>query len=444
MSLQLREVAELIRNETGIVIRDNQLASLRAALSRIEPDMTAEDFLAGVSDPETGGQLLGLLVDEVTVQETYFFREDRALRAVDWSALLRAVHERGDDRVRVWVPACATGEEAYTLAMLAGDALGPGTVPVDILATDVSTAALAAARDGAYSKRSVRGIPAALGNRHLTSHGSIHRLGDDLRALVRFERHNLVTGGSPPLGESPFDLVVCRNVLIYFGPRAVESVLVSLEAALRPGAELILGAADRLTGTATRLASGPVEMDRRRPAAPKRKLRRPIGLEDSDRVARAAGPSPSEMPERAPDGADGPRLRLEDRIEDALLAADAGNLDQTIEMIDEVLSREPLHPDALFVRGIAELGRGDAAEAIVSLRRALYVEPSFGIAAFELGRAHDTLGQSAAAQRAYGRALGTLEPAVDRESPVLDRVDLGDVKSACLMRLGKDLKAAVG
>jgi chemotaxis protein methyltransferase CheR len=444
MTVQLREVAELIRSETGIVIRDNQLASLRAALSRIEPDMRPEDFLVKVSDPETGGQLLGLLVDEVTVQETYFFREERALRAVDWGALLRAAHERGNDRVRVWVPACATGEEAYTLAMLAGDALGPGTVPVSILATDVSTAALAAAREGIYSKRSVRGIPAELSNRHLIQQGPVHRLRDELRSLVRFERHNLVTGDSPPLGESPFDLVVCRNVLIYFEPKAVESVLASLEAAVRPGSELILGAADRLTGTATRLASGPVERDRRRPVTPKRKLRRPIGLEDTDRVARAPGPNPTGEPEPAPRGAAGPRRRLEDRIEDALLAADAGDLDETIEMIDDVLSREPLHPDALFVRGIAELGRGDAAEAIVSLRRALYVEPSFGIAAFEIGRALDALGETNAAQRAYGRALGTLEPNVDRESPVLDRVDLGDVRSACLMRLGMDLKAAVG
>jgi chemotaxis protein methyltransferase CheR len=272
----------------------------------------------------------------------------------------------------------------------------------------------------------------------------VHRLGDELRSLVRFERHNLVTGDSPPLGESPFDLVVCRNVLIYFEPKAVESVLASLEAALRPGAELILGAADRLTGTATRLASGPVELNRRRPATPKRKLRRPIGLGDSDGGARVPAPSQNGRPGPAPDAADGPRRRLEDRIEDALLAADAGDLDLTIEMIDEVLSREPLHPDALFVRGIAELGRGDAAEAIVSLRRALYVEPSFGIAAFELGRALDSLGQTEAAQRAYSRALGTLEPNADRESPVLDRVDLGDVKSACLMRLGMQLKAAVG
>jgi chemotaxis protein methyltransferase CheR len=435
MSVQLRDVAELIRSETGIVIRDNQLAGLRAALSRIEPDMRPEDFLARVSDPETGGQLLGLLVDEVTVQETYFFREEGALRAVDWSALLRAAHERGNDRVRVWVPACATGEEAYTLAMLAADALGPGTVPVSILATDVSTAALAAAREGVYSKRSVRGIPAELSSRHLVEEGPVHRLGDELRSLVRFERHNLVTGESPPLGESPFDLVVCRNVLIYFEPSAVESVLASLEAALRPGAELILGAADRLTGTATRLASEPVARERRSSGPPKRKLRRPIGLAESDRDARR---------EAAAHRVEGPRPRLEDRIEDALLAADAGDLDLTIETIEEVLSREPLHPDALFVRGIAELGRGESAAAIVSLRRALYVEPSFGVAAFELGRALDSVGETGAARRAFARALASLAPLSDRESVVLDRVDLGDVEAACLMRLGKDLKVAVG
>ena len=241
MSIALQEVAELIRGETGIVIRDNQLTSLSSAIGRIEPGLDARAFLTRVADPATGGQLLGLLVDEVTVQETYFFREEKALRAVDWAALLRESHARGDEEIRVWVPACATGEEAYTLAMLATEALGPGTIPVSILATDVSTAALTAATEGVYSKRSVSGVPPELADRHLEQAGRVFRLGDELRSLVRFRHHNLVTGGSPPLGESLFDLVVCRNVLIYFEPKAVERVLTSLEAAVRPGGELILG-----------------------------------------------------------------------------------------------------------------------------------------------------------------------------------------------------------
>jgi chemotaxis protein methyltransferase CheR len=326
--------------------------------------------------------------------------------------------------------------------MLATEALGPGTIPVSILATDVSTAALDAARMGLYSKRSVRGVPPELRDAHFAEEGRLFRLGDELRSLVRFERHNLVTGGSPPLGESPFDLVVCRNVLIYFEPKAVEVVLGSLEAALCPGAELILGAADRLTGTATRLAAGPIDLKRRQPTQPKRKLRRPLGLEGVEGPARPATLASNGNGEVEPAVLAGPRRRLEDRIEDALLAADAGDLDETIETIDGVLSREPLHPDALFVRGIAELGRGDPAAAIISLRRVLYVDPSFGVAAFELGRALDSIGQADAAKRAYGRALGTLEPIEGRESVVMDRVDISDVESACLMRLGRDPKAS--
>lgn len=112
-------------------------------------------------------------------------------------------------------------------------------------------------------------------------------------------------------------------------------------------------------------------------------------------------------------------------------------------MIEEVLAREPLHPDALFVRGIAELAQGDPASAIASLRRVLYVDPAFGLAAFELGRALDSAGQAEAARRAYGRALGTLQPEPGRESLILDRVDLEDVESACRMKLERKLKAGV-
>jgi len=100
-----------------------------------------------------------------------------------------------------------------------------------------------------------------------------------------------------------------------------------------------------------------------------------------------------------------------------------------------VLTAEPLNADAYFVGGLAQLGLGDAEAAATSFRRALYVDSSFGLAAFKLGRAHDARGDPRAARRAYEQALRTLDPDDDRHRVILDKVDVGDIAAACRARL---------
>ena len=425
----LREVAELVRSRTGIAIKDAQLPALAAAIGRVDPGLDPAALLARVNAPHS--TVLSRLVDEVTVQETYFFRELRELQAIDWQRLLERSRDSGGG-VRVWVAACATGEEAYSLAILASEALGPDSRAVSILATDVSSAALRRAEAGCgYSQRSVRNLPPALRQRYLIEEDGRYRVRESLKSLVRFRHHNLVTDPSPPLGEVPFDVIACRNVLIYFDLPTVERVIVSLEGALLGEGSLVLGAADRVTGTAGGLRRGgdSAAPERRAPRGAKRLLRRPLGLEP-----KPGGDEEANRPaERSPDGT--PRRRAEDRIEDALLAADDGDLERAATIVSSLLAADPLLADAHFVKGLVELEAGNPRAAKASLRRCLYLDPSFGLAAFELGRAHDASGDARAARRAYEQALRALDPSDERHRAILDQVDLGDVAAACAARL---------
>ncbi len=252
MSEALERVAGLVAEETGIVVKEAQFPALAAAIG---PDRPRHGARPGSSPKSPVGPAAALLaphlVDEVTVQETYFFREPRELQAIDWELLLEGANRGGLGAVRIWVGACATGEEAYSLAIMASEAFGREGAPVTILGTDISTEAIrrATVADD-YSERSVRDLPPDLRERYLIREQGRYRVRDSLKSLVRFRHHNLIADPSPPLGEVPFDLITCRNVLIYFDLAAVEPVIVSLESALRPGGHLILGAADRLTGTA--------------------------------------------------------------------------------------------------------------------------------------------------------------------------------------------------
>lgn len=405
MTESLTRIAEVVREESGIVLKPSQLPSLRAAVRRAcggDPD----GFLALTADRRTASAAVAQLLDEVTVKETSFLRDRRQFDALDWRALLAAAQAAGAERVRVWSAGCATGEEAYTLAMLAAESFGSFQPPVSILGTDLSGAALEHAAAGRYGQRSVRAVPEALRRRYFEQEGERLVVGAELRPLVSFAPHNLVRDGAPPAGQDRFDLIVCRNVLIYFEPETVNRVLEGLEAALRPGGTLLLGAADALCGTA-----------------------RGYGA-----VAAATG----ETVERRRARVDGskPRRRFEDRLSAAARSADLGRTDEAVDAVDELLRERPLDAVAHYLRGLLALEHGEPQTAVDCFRRALSVDPMFGLSAFKLGRAYESLGDTAAARSAYEQAVRAADEGDgDRYAALLAQVDFVDIVAACRSRL---------
>jgi len=174
---------------------------------------------------------IAALIEHTVVGETYFYRHPEQI-----AALQR--HLFGSPGpLRIWSAGCATGEEPYSLAMaLLESGRPPGRDR--ILATDVSERALQRAQAGAYGPWSLRRLPPELRARHFAERGAAQRIAPEVRAMVAFERHNLARDPALP---GPFDLVLCRNVLIYFDPTVAAEVLYRLAAAVRPGGFLVLG-----------------------------------------------------------------------------------------------------------------------------------------------------------------------------------------------------------
>jgi chemotaxis protein methyltransferase CheR len=407
----LADVAELIRQATGIALPASREAALRGAVNRAAPGMAPDEFVRAISDPVSSRGLFDRLIDEITIQETSFLRDPSQLDALAWHSLLRTgeLASARTGTIRVWSVGCATGEEVYTLALLATEAFAPQRPPVDVLGTDISRAALAAAEAGRYRDRAVRGLSPAQRLRFLDRHpDGTYLVGHDLRKHVRFRRHNIVRDSVPPTGEAPFHAIVCRNLLIYFEPAVVARVIAQLERSLCPGGMLVLGAADALLRT----GGPPVEQHTRPGLAltppPKRVLRRPLGR----------------------------GLTREQRLTAALAAADEGDRSTALAHVASLLAEDPLDGDAYFIQGLVTLEAGDPAAAAVALRRALYADTAFALAAFTLGRAYDTLGDNAAAKRAYQQALRTLNPDDNRHELLLQQIDIGDIAAACRARLG--------
>jgi chemotaxis protein methyltransferase CheR len=407
----LTGIAEYVRRETGIVLPAARETAILAAVARAAPGLDPGTFVRAASVPEAGRRLMDRLIDEVTVQETAFLRDRSQLDAIAWHRLLEAARAAGSGTIRAWSAGCASGEEAYTLALLAAEAFAPARVPVDVLGTDISGAALAAATAGRYRERAVRALDPSLRLRYLDQQpdGS-YLVSDQLRSLVRFRRHNLARDPKPPPGgEAGFDLIACRNVLIYLDSTLAGQVITSLERSLRRGGVLMLGPADALARTASR---PPVRPEARPPQAARGALRRPLGRD----------PSPSR----------------ERQLSAVLAAVDRGDRDGALAYVAALLTDDPLDADAHFMAGLVTLEAGRPAKAVAALRRALYADPAFGLAAFTLGRAYDALGETPAARRAYERALRTLDPADNRHEPVLQQVDIADIAAACRTRLAAD------
>ena len=398
MTTALDEVASLIQDESGIRFAASQHPFIHAALGRVGPDRDPEAFLRLAADPATRRRLVARLIDEVTVKETSFLRDRRQLGRIDWRLLVQGARAAGAERLRVWTAPCATGEEPYSLALLACEAFAPAEPPVTIFATDISGGAVARARAGVYEARAVRDLDSVQRHRFFHRKGQQLIVGEQLRSMVTFARHNLTRDPFPPLGEAPFHLILCRNVLIYFDTETVARVLASLERALTPGGTLVLGVADVLCQSTSRLAAAAVVPPPPRPlGAPKGPLRRPLGRLPEPPVE----PTP---------------------------------WDEVMAHTSRLLAEDPLNAEAHFHRGLAQLERGDPVAARGSLRRALSVDAGFGLAYFTLGSAHEALGERTSARRAYEQALRTLRPD-ERHQQLLGEIDLHHVTAAARERL---------
>jgi chemotaxis protein methyltransferase CheR len=414
MSRTLAVVADLVRRETGMTIPPSRDAALRGAIDRAAPGLGADGFAHAAQEPWRHRELVDRLIDEVTIQETAFMRDGDQLDLIAWRSLAGSARESRSGPIRVWSAACASGEEAYTLALLAAESFAPAQAPVDVLGTDVSRAALTAAVAGRYRERSVRALSPELRGRYFDRQpdGS-YVVTEELRGLVRFSRHNLVRDPVPPLGEDRFDVVVCRNVLIYFDASVAGPVIDRLERSLSQNGIIVLGATDALTRT--------VPAQRPQPGLAAR-----TGLMPEGRL----------RPERAGALAASRSGSRGDRLKAAVRAADLGDRRSALDQVAALIAEDPLDAETQFIHGLIALEAGQPGLAAAALRRALYADPRFAVAAFALGRAYDALSDFAAARRAYQQALHTLDPDDDRHELMLQQIQVNDIAAACRIRLG--------
>jgi chemotaxis protein methyltransferase CheR len=199
------------------------------------------------------------VVEAMTTNESFFFRDDKPFQHFRAQALPRVLAARpAGSTVRIWSAASSSGQEAYSLAMILTECRAAiGNRKMEILGTDIARDQLSRARDALYSQFEVqRGLPVQMLMRYFTKEETGWRLSEAVRTMAQFREFNLL-GDLRPLGR--FDVVFCRNVLIYFDQDTKRRVLEAIAAQMAPDGVLYLGGAETVLGITSRFAPLPSE-----------------------------------------------------------------------------------------------------------------------------------------------------------------------------------------
>jgi len=428
---QFDALRSLLQREAGLVFDESRRDSMAYSVGERMRDSGAKDVAAYLASLQSA-QERQRLVDEVTIQETHFFRnppQTRALRKHVLPELIRHAEAHGR-RLRIWSAGCSTGEEPYSIAMMLRELLPAGAGwDVKVLATDVSQRALQAAHKARYGPRALMlASPEELARFFAPVDDGLHEVRPEVRELVEFRHHNLVTEPVPFPSNERVDLVLCRNVTIYFGRETTRELMVRLHQALRDGGYLFLGHSETLwqvsedfrlvalgTGESAAFvyrrldeqAAGKaaerraVLPDRRTGEDPKPAERRVRARRSSSKSERPARDVPAQAPPPPPPGAD-------ELVASARGALSQGQYARAAELAQEAVTVEPLRAEAFYLRGLALVDLGDDDGALVELRKAVYLDGDMGFAHFLLAGVLDRLGDAAAACREYAAAADTL------------------------------------
>ncbi len=426
------ELCDYLRARTGIVIQEHQRNELRTTLQRAVARFgyaQADDYIRRLHACSKDSPEMEFLVANVTVGESYFFRDKGQMDFLR-TGWLPQLLERGKGRrgsIRVWSAGSSQGQEIYSLAIMLHEMIPElSQWNLQLRATDINAEALTAAVAARYSTWSFRATPVAVCERYFRRIDNEFQLRDGIRSMVNFSYLNLVEDEFPTIssGLHAMDLILCRNVFIYFDAATVEAVMEKFVRCLVPGGILILGGADLINTDIDGLElqqAGGVFYFRRTGADPAKPAGAPESgwlddTSDAGDVPEPASREEASAGESTPgestlDNKDSletlARLAARQRWTEVLVAADRylagqgenaalllhkaaalanlGRLEEARQLSRQATLLKPMDKHAHFLHALVLIERGDPGAAERGLRKSLYIDPRFLEAHHQLG-----------------------------------------------------------
>ena len=235
----INEIFQLVRKRTDVDFTQYKPNTVRRRLERRLAANRIETLDSYLEFVRANPAELDLLCKDILISVTSFFRDSKAFEDVRAIVAEMLKTKKAGDSIRIWVPACATGEEAYSFAMMLSDLLGESTrqYKIQIFATDIDLDAMGHARKGAYSATTVENLDRSFVSKYFDAMGQTYQVKKTIREMVVFARQDLIK--DPPFVK--VDLISCRNVLIYFNTDLQDRIFQVFHYALNPEGNLFLG-----------------------------------------------------------------------------------------------------------------------------------------------------------------------------------------------------------
>lgn len=483
---QLAELCDYLQVRTGIVIQPHQRDGLSMTLERAVARFgyaDAGEYIEHLHDCSPDSDELEFLIANVTVGESYFFRDKTQMEFLRtaWLPELMAHKQGQPGSIRIWSAGCSQGQEIYSMAIMLRERIPPGTRwNLQLHATDINVEALSAAVAGRYTSWSFRSTPEVACEHYFTRIDQQFQLRDEIRSMVNFSYLNLVEDEFPMIanGLHSMDLILCRNVFIYFDAATIEAVMKKFARCLAPGGVLMLGGADLITARIDGLElqrAGGMFYFRRCESGPIVNLQEPepepvipVTCAAADDVQ--AAPRPVETGERAAPVVESSiemitALVSEQRWTEVLTAAQhyieaqgetatvllhkasalasLGRLEEARQLSEQAAQMEPMEKHAHFLNALilVECGELDAAEE--GLRKALFVDPGFLEAHYQAGLLQLRQGHPGKGLKSLENALQIAESG-DPERAIHGAPDMSYQRMAEVLRKEIDIYSHTG
>lgn len=398
----------LVSAKTGLKIdklRPEELFQTIAEMLKSSGLETILELCQALMECQTVDPLWRQLIDRITIGETYFFRDAAQCNALQNTVLpeLIAKKRKSFRHLSLWSAGCATGEEPYTLAIMLRELIPDiADWTFTILATDINLTGLEIARRGIYKARSFRmETRPDVQDRWFKTRGQNYELDPAVRNMVEFAPLNLVSGDYPSFESRTMnlDLIICRNVTIYFEEQTTRRIIERFQPALNDGGWLVVGHAEPMAavyeGFTPRNFPNAVlyQKHTERPTA--------VVLPSVQR-----SPLPEDLPAAlaAPIASRRPNKTKIDALKEARAAAGREDWNALQQWLVSAEHANPMNPEVHYLRGLMLMHTQHLDGALQALRRAIYCDPSFALAHYAIGDLHEKNGNHPEARRCWLRS----------------------------------------
>jgi chemotaxis protein methyltransferase CheR len=417
---------------TGMVFyadKDEDLARILSARMQEVGDKNCASYLLRLREPESGIKELDDLISELTIGETYFFRHSEQFDALRQTILPDIIaRNHTTRRLRIWSAGCSIGAEPYSLAIMLHDEFSRQLAgwSVGIVATDINRKFLARAARGVYEPWAFRLVPEEIKERCFESIGRTLALREKYKQLVSFRYHNMVTDIFPSAndGLAALDIIICRNVIIYFDAETIKRLVGQFRETLVDGGWLIMGHAEPnielFRDFKPHNAPGAVlyqKMDR-----PPDEATRPSVFDNPASVLPKSAPHsprphlakrPEEPklkpPSLAPKKPETSAAAAKSGFGEIKKLADRGEWKKAAAACEALIGSEKLNPRLHYYQALIAEHLGNIGGCEQSLRRAIFLDRSFVLSHYHLGLLLSKRGDKAGAAKSFRNAHKLLE-----------------------------------